>query len=172
MKVAFGRYTLSIYVDGANVHAIPNLDKYFKAEEFSDFDRLKQSVLQLLTTLLNFDQVGHAPFEEAIKAVVQKRIGAPIKIRKSKGTPDGVFAFERPPEGDAPTVNWQEIAVELAYVTGVAVLCIFHLRAVENPGIDLTIVVFHFPGLTEDYVDDNRNLIEPVDLSGSMFRKK
>lgn len=145
---------------------------HFEADEFSNLDRLKQSVLQLLTTLLNLEQVGHAPFEEAIKAVVQKRIGAPIKIRNSKSTPNGAFVFERPPEGDAPAVNWQEIAVELAHVTGVAVLCIFHSRAVENPGIDLTIVVFYFLGLTEGYVDDNRNLIEPVDPSGNMFRKK
>lgn len=172
VKIAFGRYTLSIYVDGANVHGIPNLDKYFRAENFADFDQLKQSVLRLLTTLLNLDQIGRAPFEEAIKAVVQKRIGSPIKIYNSKATPNGVFVFERLQESHTEAINWQEIAVELARVTDVAVLSIFHSWAAENPSIDLTVVGFYFPGLTEGYLNDNRSLIEPVDPSGNIFREK
>jgi hypothetical protein len=171
VKIAFGRYTLSIFGDGANVHGSPNLDTYFKIENFSHLDHLKRSVLRLLTTLLNMDQIGRAPFEDAIKAVVQKRIGSPIKIYNSKATPNGVFVFERLNESDAQAINWQEIAVELARVADVAVLSIFHSWAVENSSIELTAVAFYFPGLTEGYLDDNRNLIEPVDPSGNSFEK-
>ena len=66
----------------------------------------------------------------------------------------------------------KEIAIELARVTDVAVLSIFHSWAAENPSIDLTVVGFYFPGLTEGYLNDNRNLIEPVDPSGNIFREK
>ncbi|MEH2613239.1 hypothetical protein [Bradyrhizobium sp. AZCC 1693] len=172
VKIAFGRYTLSIYGDGANVHGIPNLDTYFKVENFAHLDHLKKSVLRLLTTLLNMDQIGRAPFEDAIKAAVQKRIGSPIKIYNSKATPNGVFLFERLQENDAQSTNWQEVAVELARVTDVAVLSIFHSWAVENSSIDLTVVAFYFPGLTEGYWNDSRNLIEPVDPSGNIFEEK
>jgi hypothetical protein len=51
VKVAFGRYELWIYEDGANVLG-PSTDERFEIYDFDDLDHLKQSVLAFLAKLL------------------------------------------------------------------------------------------------------------------------
>jgi hypothetical protein len=80
VKIAFGRYTLSIYVDGANVHGNPNLDKYFKADNFADLDQLKQSVLRRDRTYYILDEKLISSSETGL-AVPLRRLGVRKTMR-------------------------------------------------------------------------------------------
>ncbi|WP_156434889.1 hypothetical protein [Bradyrhizobium lablabi] len=85
--------------------------------------------------------MDRTPFEAAIKAAIQKRIGQSIKIL-DRNVPNGVFAFERLKDSDAGKINWQEVAVELARATNLAVLFIGHTWTLEGP--DSTSIAFDF----------------------------
>jgi hypothetical protein len=171
VRIEFERHALSIFRDKANVQSrSANLDRWFKPEEFTDLDHLKQSVLRLLLTLHKMDEIGRAPFEEAIEAVMQKQIDSRVKIHNSKSMGSS-FAFERLADDDLERVDWQRVAVELARAINTPVLAIFHSWAAENPSLDLTVVIFYFADLTESFWD-NRNLIQPVDPHGTILQTK
>jgi hypothetical protein len=68
-------YEIQICEDGADLLVRPWLDEHFRAHDFDDLDALMRSVLLLLKTLLELDRT---PFEEAIKAAIQRRIGSSI----------------------------------------------------------------------------------------------
>jgi hypothetical protein len=168
VKTEFARHALSIFRDRANVHSrSANLDEWFKPEEFTDLDHLRQSVLRLLLTLLELDEIGRAPFEQAIDTVMYKQIGSRVKIYNSRSM-GSHFAFERLAD-ERLRVDWQSVAGELARTMNTPVLAILHSWAAENPTLNLTVVIFYFAGISESW-SDNRNLIQPVDQHGTILQ--
>ena len=165
VSVTFGNYEIEIFEDRANLLLRPVLDKHFEVGDFDDLDHLKLAVLRLLEALLGFDRI---PFEKAIKTAIEGRIGSSINIYDKHVMP-GVFAFERLNETHAQKIIWQEVATQLARETNVAVLFIGHTWTGPPDDLDITVIAFHVPHLTEGYVEDNRNIIEPVSPSGHTF---
>jgi hypothetical protein len=167
VSVTFGNYEIEIFEDRANLLLRPILDEHFEVGDFGDLDHLKQAALRLLETLLDYDR---APFEKAIKTAIEGRIGSPVNIYNSHPRP-GVFSFERLNDTYAQRINWQEVATELARETNIAVLFVGHTWTGPPDNLDITLIAFHVPHLTEGYVEDNRNVIEPVSPSGHTFEE-
>jgi hypothetical protein len=163
VSVMFGNYEIEIFEDRANLLLRPVLDKHFEVGDFDDLDHLKQAVLRLLAALLDYDRT---PFEKGIKTAIEGRIGSSVNIYNRHPRP-GVFAFERLNDIYAK-INWQEVAAELARETNVEVLFIGHSWTGPPDNLDITFIAFHVPHLTEGYVEDNRNMIEPVGPSGHL----
>ena len=165
VSVTFEDYEIEIFGDRANLLLRPGLDKHFEVGGFDDFDQLKHAVLRLLEALLDYNRFS---FEEVIRTAIERRTGWSVKFFNRHPGP-GLFSFERLSDVHAQSIDWQEVANELARETDVAVLFIGHGWTGPPDNLDVTFIVFHLPHLTEAYVEDNRNIIQPVSPSGSRF---
>lgn len=113
------------------------------------------------TTFKDMDQ---SSLEDAVSKALEKRLGSPVEIYESANF--GVVAFERLTGSDARKVEWQELAAELARETGIGISCVANAdwqcddREWDE---EATFIAFTVPGVPENYLDDSRNGIVPVD---------
>ncbi|MBR0720846.1 hypothetical protein [Bradyrhizobium manausense] len=164
VSVTFEDYEIEIFGDRANLLLRPVLDEHFEiGGGFDNLDQLKDGILRLLEALLDYDRL---PFEEAIRAAIERRTSLSIQFFNRHPKP-GVFVFERLNDASSQKIDWQEVATELARETNIAVLFIAHGWTGPPDDLFVTFIAFYIPHLTEGYVDDNRNIIQPVSPSGS-----
>lgn len=103
-------------------------------------------------------------FEDAVKAVLAKRIGEDPDIIGGRNNVNfGVVPFVRL---EGKRLDWQEVAAALARQTGVGVTCVAHCdwSFVDRPDEEATFIAFAVPGVSEDYRDHPyRNMVTAVD---------
>ena len=69
---------------------------------------------------------------------------------------------------DVDKMDWQTTAEELAHRTGLGVVCVADCDWGFDDSHDeeATLIAFDVPDLPQDYRDDHRNLIHPVQAPG------
>ncbi|WP_315785402.1 MULTISPECIES: alpha/beta hydrolase [unclassified Bradyrhizobium] len=165
VTLTFGDYEIAIFADRVDLLG-SGLFKRFEIDDFKDPDGLREAVLSLVGALLDMDR---ATLEVSIKTVVEQRPGLSIRIRNENPLP-GVFAIESLCGSFPDEIDWQTIASELARQTGYAVIFVGYRSAGRRDHPE-AFMAFHVPHLTDGYLEDARNRIEPVGPDGKAFKR-
>ena len=102
--------------------------------------------------------------EDAIAEAVNAAIGQQPAAFESRNP--GVVAVERVHCFGDDRLDWQRVMTEVARKTGAAAVCVAHCDWQQDDDADeeAVLIAFDIPSLPEDYRDDHRNQIFPVDL--------
>jgi hypothetical protein len=101
--------------------------------------------------------------EAAICGAIHSKLECLPSLLESE-TP-GVVAISRLDSHDQARIDWQEVASEVSREIGIGVLCVANCdwQIEDDSDEEATLIAFDVPELPEEYRNDHRNEITPVD---------